>query len=327
MKNNLDATDILVYKDSITSSQPLQGREILKKLYIPNRFTHKGQNGKLLIIGGSSLFHGASLWALKTASRIVDMVFYASVLENRDIAKKIKSKIFDFILIPQTEIEAYIEEAEAVLIGPGMVRTTKIKKNSEKSKRINNLSEILKIKKEGELTGILTEFLLRKYPNKKWIIDAGAIQMLDPSLIPEKAVLTPHKQEFRGLLDRSNNSKLKTIIRGQTSEISSESVKEFAHKHKCYILCKGTRDIVSDGATVICLEGGNPGMTKGGTGDVLAGLIAGFSCKNDSFLSVLAGSYLNKFAGNRLYQKVNNMYNASDLCEEIPRAYKYLLTT
>ena len=51
----------------------------LKKLYVPSSSSHKGENGKLLIIGGSVLFHAASLWALQVASRIVDMVFYSSV--------------------------------------------------------------------------------------------------------------------------------------------------------------------------------------------------------------------------------------------------------
>ena len=49
--------------------------KILKELYKPPAGSHKGQNGKLMIIGGSKLFHAASLWSLKVASRIVDMVF------------------------------------------------------------------------------------------------------------------------------------------------------------------------------------------------------------------------------------------------------------
>ncbi|MDO8451721.1 MAG: hypothetical protein Q7S76_02520, partial [bacterium] len=54
----------------------------IKRIYMPSHASHKGQNGRLLIIGGSHLFHAASLWALNVASRIVDMVFYSSVPEN-----------------------------------------------------------------------------------------------------------------------------------------------------------------------------------------------------------------------------------------------------
>ena len=56
--------------------------EDLKTLYVPPPDSHKGQNGKLLVIGGSHLFHAASLWALTVASRIVDLVHYSSVPEN-----------------------------------------------------------------------------------------------------------------------------------------------------------------------------------------------------------------------------------------------------
>ena len=71
---------------------------IIKKLCKPFKQSHKGQNGRLTIIGGSKLFHGASLWALKVASRIIDMVFYASVKENKPLAeelKKIAKQAFD----------------------------------------------------------------------------------------------------------------------------------------------------------------------------------------------------------------------------------------
>jgi len=59
-------------------------------------------------------------------------------------------------------------------------------------------------------------------------------------------------------------------------------------------------------------------MTKGGTGDVLAGLIAGLACKNDLFLAASVGAYINGLAGDTLYKKVGPYFNASDLCEEIP---------
>ncbi len=59
--------------------------KILRKLYIPSPVSHKGDNGKLLIIAGSQLFHSASLWPLTVASRIVDMVFFSSVPTNNEI--------------------------------------------------------------------------------------------------------------------------------------------------------------------------------------------------------------------------------------------------
>lgn len=66
-------------------------------------------------------------------------------------------------------------------------------------------------------------------------------------------------------------------------------------------------------------------MTKGGTGDVLAGLIAALYCKNDAFLAAAAGSYINKKAGDSLFKKVGYYFNASDLVDKIPRVMKKLI--
>ena len=81
----------------------------LKLLKLPEEYSHKGQNGRLLIIGGSHLFHSASLWALKVASRIVDLVHYSSVAENNKIVQKLKEEFRDGIVISRSEIESYIQ--------------------------------------------------------------------------------------------------------------------------------------------------------------------------------------------------------------------------
>src|SRR3972149_10233302 len=95
----------------------------LTNLYLPPKSSHKGKNGRLLIIGGSHLFHSASLWTLKVASRIVDLVHYSSVEENNKIVQKLKEEFRDGIIIPRSHIEDYINEDDCILIGPGMVRS------------------------------------------------------------------------------------------------------------------------------------------------------------------------------------------------------------
>lgn len=99
--------------------------KLLKNLYSPAPGSHKGQNGKLLIIGGSHLFHASTLWALEIASRIVDMVFYASTPENNEIVMRAKEEFRNGIIVPQNDLERYINEADAVLLGPGMMRPEK----------------------------------------------------------------------------------------------------------------------------------------------------------------------------------------------------------
>src|SRR3990167_11099539 len=94
----------------------------LKKLYKPKQDSSNEDNGSVTIIGGSKLFHGAPLLSLKVASRIVDMVFFASPEPSvGSVAGRIKSSLFSFIWIPWKDLGAYIEKSDAVLIGPGFM--------------------------------------------------------------------------------------------------------------------------------------------------------------------------------------------------------------
>ena len=296
--------------------------EALKKLYVPPSGSHKGQNGKLLIIGGSTLFHAASLWALQIASRIVDMVFYSSVKENNMIVHELKKEFRNGIIVPRNEIESYIEEADAVLIGPGMTRVEGGISNFEF--RISNLQEIENLKDEGEQSYYLTKYLLAKYPNKKWVIDAGALQMLEPEWLLQlrgSAVITPHPGEFERVRLKMKDLEFKKEIE---EESLGKQVELFAKVFNCIVLLKGEMDTICSSEECISVSGGNAGMTKGGTGDVLAGLVAALACNNDLFLAATAGSYFNKKAGESLFEKVGYNFNASDLADEIPRVMKQL---
>lgn len=284
--------------------------------------SHKGQNGKLLIIGGSNLFHSASIWSLMVASRVVDLVHYASTPENNELVGRLKQEFLDGIIVPREEIDTYIEEDNAILIGPGLVRLEK-RIEFDKVERFS-LQDIMSIKDEGELTYLMTNYLLGKHPHKQWIIDAGALQMLELSRIPKNAILTPHSREFEGLWDKMQTSEFR-IFESQALPLA-EKLQIFAEKFQCIILYKGVEDVAVSGITRERrrVVGGNPGMTKGGTGDVLAGLIAALSCTNDPFLSTLIGSYVNKRAGDRLYSEFGPFYNATNVSQEISKVLKEL---
>lgn len=266
---------------------------LLKNLYKPASDSHKGQNGKLLIVGGSQLFHAASLWALTVASRIVDMVFYSSIPANNKIVEQAKNEFRNGIIVPRSKVENYIEEADCVLIGPGLARKEGQEKGDDDTKE-------------------LTERLFRSHPEKKWVVDGGSLQVIEPAVLPESAIVTPHKGEFKKLFG---------------VEPTDENVEQMAKKFGIVILVKGEYDIVASPTDSVRILGGNPGMTKGGTGDVLAGLVAALYCKNDAFLSAAASSYINKKAGESLSQKMGIYFNASNLAAEIPIVMKDLLTT
>ena len=265
--------------------------DIKGKLYVPPADSHKGQNGKLLLIGGSKLFHAASLWALNISSRIVDMVYYSSVADNNDIVQAAKKEFHDGIVIRRDQIDDYIQEADCILIGPGLPREEGIEEGDDD-------------------TYELTSRLLQKYASKKWVIDGGSLQVIDPEIIPHTAIVTPHHGEFQKLFGIDNRP---------------DHVQRMAKGYGIVVVAKGQQDIVCSPEECRVVEGGNSGMTKGGTGDVLAGLIAALYCKNDQFLSAIAGSYINKKAGEKLFELVGYTFNATDLVEEIPLVMKELL--
>jgi len=296
----------------------------IKKLYIPPQDSHKGQNGKLMIIGGSQLFHAASLWALTIASKIVDMVFYSSVQENNQIVHELKKEFHNGIVVPRDEIESYIDESDCILIGPGMLRAED--KEIENNKyHASNLKEINQLENEGLQSYFLTKYLLDKYPQKKWVIDAGALQMMEPEWLLQlngNVIITPHPMEFERIRAKITDSKLKSEIEHKSL---AEQVEMFAKEFMCTVLLKGKEDIACSSDTCVSISGGNAGMTKGGTGDVLAGLVAALACNNDLVLATQAGSYFNKKAGEAPFEKVGYYFNASDLADEIPVVMKKLV--
>jgi hydroxyethylthiazole kinase-like uncharacterized protein yjeF len=296
----------------------------LKNLYTPPPNSHKGQNGKLMIIGGSQLFHAASLWALAIASKIVDMVFYSSVHENNQIVHELKKEFRNGIVVPRGEIESYIDESDCILIGPGMLRAEG-KEVVSNTYNVSNIKEIDELGNEGVQSYFLTKYLLEKYPQKKWVIDAGALQMMEPEWLLQlsgNVTITPHPMEFERVRLKIKDKRLKSEIESETTE---KQIGLFAKNFNCNVLLKGQEDVVCSSEVCYKIVGGNAGMTKGGTGDVLAGLVAALSCNNDLFLAATAGAYFNKKAGEALFEKVGYYFNASDLAEKIPVVMKQLL--
>lgn len=271
----------------------------VQKLYRPPWDSHKGQNGRLLVIGGSELFHASIFWAADIASRIVDLVHFSSpVSENNALVRKrAKEKFWSGIVVPWRRVEEYIREDDCVVIGPGMPRRDGLE--------------------PGEMpTDEIVNRLFKKFPDKRWVVDGGAVQEMDPQLLNEHMIITPHLGEFKRILGRSAGKIPNTNIQ---VEKMGKLLCDFSSKHNgVAVLLKGEKDIVCKGKKWVMVEGGNEGMTKGGTGDVLAGVVGAFSCKNEGFLAASAGSFINKRAGDRLYKRVGPFFNASDLVREIP---------
>lgn len=278
----------------------------LHKLARSNNESAKNDNGLITVIGGSHLFHGAPLMAIKTASRFVDGVFFASPDPSvGEVAAQIKAEVFPFIWVPWNEADDYVAKSEAVLIGVGFRRF-----GSEKKHAIAN--EVRICDEECQKSKEITEKFLERYPEKKWVIDAGSLQVIGPEILPVGCVITPNKKEFRILFNCPD------------AILDAKLVRDMAEKYRIIIVLKGIETIVSSPTETVLIRGGNAGLTKGGTGDVQAGLTTALMAKNDPFLAATSASYLVKYSADELYKTVGENYNASDLADAIPKTFASL---
>ena len=220
------------------------------------------------------------------------------------------------IVIEQSQIPNYVREDDAILIGPGMVRNEIRNEKLE----MRNFTEILKLEDEAEFARLLTHHLLKSFPEKKFVIDAGALQMMSPEWLKSRknpVIITPHQGEFERLFQ--------TKIVDLPIEEKQNKVKKYAKEYECVILMKAVVDIISNGEEVYVIEGGNQGLTKGGTGDILAGLTLSFYAKNDPITSCVLSSFIEKKGAEELEKEMGYWFNNYDLIRKIPAIVKNLL--
>lgn len=151
--------------------------------------------------------------------------------------------------------------------------------------------------------------LLNAIKSKKPVVlDATALKMIKPNKLHQNVLITPHSGEFYALFGMKPTKR---------------SVILAAKKYKCTILCKGPKDLIASPSLFKYNLVHHVGMTKGGSGDVLAGLAAALVASHNSlFRSACAAAYLNGLAGIRLSKKMGNYYSALDLANELPFAAK-----
>ncbi len=271
----------------------------LNKLWRPNDRDNKFGAGQVTIVGGSNLFHGAPILALKAASRLVSMVYFATPEEDKEVAKTLKATLASFIWVPFGQVGEYVAKSDAVLIGPGMMRN-------------RNEADGMACDEEGKQTQEVTMSILLRYPDKKYVIDGGSLQVIHARDIPKGSIITPNRKEFYMLF----HEEISDDDEKATGQIVTKA-KEFG----LVIVHKAPKSIVTDGGRVVVIEGGNPGLVKGGVGDVVAGLTVGLLAKNDPVLAAASAVYLSKKAADRLDQRQSFMFNADDLADEVTKVF------
>jgi len=272
----------------------------LAKACIPRRSTsRKGENGVVLVVGGSWLYHGAPFLVSMAAMRSgVDLV-YVAVPEK--IATAVRSLSPSLIVLPLPDykltsksldrLEKVLDNVTAAAIGPGLA------KGCEKG--ILKLVDILDEKNVGivlDATALFRDVLLHV---------AG-----------RKCVLTPHAGEFKRLYGSEP---------GSTLEERVNNVFEASKHHRVVTLLKGPADVVSDGFEVVVnrKEPLSAAMTVGGTGDVLTGIAAGFVAKGVTPMNAaVAAAVANGLAGVYAAHKKGFHITPEDVIEEIPAVLK-----
>lgn len=250
----------------------------IDQIVMPKPGSRKGENGRVLVIGGSKLFHAASFWSATMASKIVDMVHFSSpTIENNELMRvRAKELFWDGIVVDWSDIDHYIEEDDCILIGPGMERGSETKK--------------------------IVNALLAKYPNKRWVVDGGALQEVDPNLLNTNMIVTPNYKEMEILIQKPGISML-----------------ELVGKQGVTVLAKGEVDVITSVSGRVEVEGGSPGMTKGGTGDVLAGLVAALYSKSPAMAACIVASQANKCAGEELEKTMGPFFSALDMIPQVQK--------
>ncbi len=264
-------------------------------LSIPKRhgFEHKGDFGRILVIGGSKNFIGAPVLVAKAALRT-----------GADLA---------IISCP-----SYV--AEKIPFDPNLIINPM---KSEFCFSEDDVGDMLKINFDSVVIGnglgineetrnAVRRFL--KFVDKPVVIDADALKVIDAKNLKSNFILTPHEMEFKILFKEKEDDFNKRI----------RMVEKFARNSKTTIVLKGNVDIISNGKTTKLNKTGNPGMTVGGTGDVLAGIIGALSAVcEDKFEAACAGAFLSGLSGDFACEDFGYSLTATDVIEKIPEAIKF----
>jgi len=258
---------------------------------------HKGDFGRLLVVGGSEVFSGApALVALAALRTGVDLVYVAAPQRTAYAISSMSPNVITLKLEGDhlnprnvSVIKPYLETTTAVVMGPGLGLH---KETKDAVKEIVGAIEKAKIPLLLDADGLKA---FAEFERK----------MRSP------LVLTPHAGEYRILTGKEPPKDL---------EKRAAKVQDSAKKLGAVILLKGNVDVISDGKRMKLNFTGNPGMTVGGTGDTLSGIVGAFLAQGaNPFEAAVAGAFINGAAGDFVREEKGFHMVPTDILEWIPR--------
>ena len=254
--------------------------------------SHKHDYGRLLVVAGCETMPGAALLATGAALRSGCGLVTLHSTTRTLLAAAVKYPAAILSEDPGSHFSTLPEKLErysAIAVGPGLGVSPGI---------INALMDLL-----GEACDL-------RIPA---VLDADALNMLAiladwHELIPPGSILTPHKGELKRLLPCRNDAERESLA----WELCAET--------GCHIVMKGYRSrIFSPGGECLVNTTGNPGMAKGGSGDVLTGLIGGLLARGYSACDAAAlGVWIHGYAGDALTKdNTAEAYDSQDLISHL----------
>ena len=282
-------------------------KNILKEIYKERpKESKKYDFGLLIVIGGSDFYSGSpALSAMAAFKSGCDMVRIIAPKRAADIIASFSPNLAAYPLegnwLESKHLATLLEMTEsakavsygktAVVIGGGMGRSEETQK-------------------------AILEYL--EQVSVPVVIDADAIHAVGkkPEIGAGKPFLfTPHTYEFFVLTGKE--------IYKLPFEEKIKMVQEEAARLQTTILLKGPTDIISDGKEVALNKTGSPYLSKGGTGDTLAGICGALMARGiDAFTSAQAAAYINGKAGEIVSQRLKEGLLATELIEAIPEVIK-----
>lgn len=306
---HIEVLDIGIPNDIISIVQSnvtlLMEDTIISILPKRNQYTHKGNYGKLLNICGSKNMCGAAMMATLSAMRIGAGV--VTLATPKSVASSCCSNLMEAMTLPLEEnsdgtceknaietLKPALNNATACLIGCGLSVTPDVKQ--------------------------IVEFIINN-TKCNLIFDADALNCISEDLsllntLQVPTVITPHIGEM---------ARLSSLSVEQVNSNTIKVAKLFAREQNVIVVLKCHRTIIAtpDGE-IFQNTTGNAGLAKGGSGDVLAGMIAGLMAQGlEAKNAAICGVYLHGLCADRLDEKMSQYsFLARDLIEEIPYALK-----
>ena len=264
--------------------------ELLKPLLLPRRNdSHKGNYGHLLLVCGSNAYSGAAVLAtgaaLKSGCGLVTLHSCARALQAT-------VNLFPSAMLSEdpaghfSAVPEHLEKYSAIAVGPGL------------GKHPETLEALKALMECAGGAGI------------PMVLDADALNLIAANpllvpLIPAGSVMTPHAGELRRLL-------------------GTGSPEEFSARSGCVMVLKGFNSrIIAPGGEAFVNTTGNPGMAKGGSGDVLTGLIGGLLARGHRALdAALLGTWIHGYAGDCLTAECTaESYSSLDLIGALHKGF------